>query len=394
MICPNKRTAQITMLTLCVLLAGCTNTQRRADRAFEAKRYSDALELYDEAIAAGNRDPMLFYNAARASLSAGDLAGAERYYSRSLDLGASNDVAWELANFYVSTSNYVSAVRVYRYLLYRESDKQPVYNNLGTALMYAGLPFDAESYLMVAQHMDPLSPSPYLNLGLLYDRHLRQPWLAVNFYECYDELTRGRAENTAMVRQRSAELRDRYYRLYQRGAVECGVEYQPSAPTASLDAIRTEFPVEDEQAADKPKDEPPPVELNLEGTQPDEPVTVETTAPTLPPDALDVARAAFDGERWADTVAAYGLLPMSRLATDDFYKLGVAYREQANFPMAIHWLELARASEPTPQSAAALLATYAAANRTDRTAQLCVEIGNDASYQEVVATYCNLRKEE
>lgn len=370
------------VVALCLLAAGCSSLQRRADRAYERESYVEALGLYDEAIEAGNRDPGLYYNAARASLKTGDFAGAERYYSRSLDLGAGDDVAWELANFYVSTSNYVSAARVYRYLLARVGDKQPVYNNLGTALMYAGLPFDAESYLMVAQHMDPSNPSAYLNLGLLYDRHLRQPWLAASFYECYEELA-GRAENVPMVRQRASELRDRYYRLYQKGAVSCGVEYHPgsnSAPPPPVSEIKAAL-------ADEP------VDLDIEGSPHDGPVSIERQIEEVPAGVV-AARAAYQEKRWGDVVKEYGALPLSQLAPEDYANLGVAFREQKNFAMATHWLELARSNEQTPKIVEDLFVTYTQAAQPNNIQHLCDHVRNDASFQDVVTAYCASNEED
>src|SRR5690554_5557648 len=163
---------------LLVLAPSCSHPGGLGDRAFEAGDYSAALRYYEEEMVEGAHDWKLYHRAALASTRIGSFATAERYYSLSLRYGGGVDVATDLAAFYVQTSNYARAVRVYQFLLKHTDDPQPVYNNLGTALMYAGLPFDAESYLMISQQMDPKNPLTYINLGVLYDQHLKQPQLA------------------------------------------------------------------------------------------------------------------------------------------------------------------------------------------------------------------------
>lgn len=371
-------------IALCV---GCASIQRQGDRAFEKGDCAQALENYAEAIGAGSKDPGIYHRSAQCSLKIGDLPGAERFYSDAMRFGAGIEVARELAGFYIKTSNYVSAVRVYQYLLYQEAEKQPLYNNLGTALMYAGKPFDAESYLMVAQQLDPVDPTPYVNLGLLYDRHLKQPWLAINFYECYDELTRGRAQNGDMVRQRAAELRDRYYRLYEEGAVDCGKAYEPSVRSvvdlADLkDIVDAAVPEDQEPLVqnDGPVGEAPVIERQV--------TEVTPTDVAGPPISIEEARAAFEGGRWAEAVTGFTGVPVSQLSVRDQKSLGVAYLRQANWAMAGHWLELALTTAPDSEILSALFDVYERSKDADRLAGLCNRYGSLDKYEKIVAERC------
>lgn len=372
-----------------LLLSGCATIQRQGDRAFEHGNCEQALENYDEAAENGVKDPKMFHNAALCALKLGDFAAAEKYYSQALRFGAGLDVARELAGFYVRTSNYVSAIRVYQYLLYQETDKQPVYNNLGTALMYAAQPFDAESYLMVAQQLNPKDPSPYLNLGLLYDRHLKQPWLAINFYECYDELTRGRAKNSQMVRQRASELHDRYDRLYEADAVECGKPYQPNGTTTRVanlrEVVEEGLPDEAEEPAahapDDPNAEPPVIERQVTD---DDTAAAETTATP----AVEQARKAYRDGRWADAVGLFTSVSLAQLTPMDQKFLGIAYQKQANWAMAGHWLELALTTTEDSEILSALFDVYTRTNQEDRIAGLCKRYGKSSKYEKIAAEYC------
>lgn len=172
---------------ICVLsaAAGCVSTQQRGDRAFKSGHYSEALDHYDRAIEGGDNSAELYANAAQAALRIGDFSLAERYFSRALRNGGGEPVARELADFYIATSNYTKAVRVLQTVLETSEDPQTVFNDLGAALMYAGSPLNAESYLMVAQQMKPDDPVPYVNLGVLYDKHLHNPRLAYGFINAF-----------------------------------------------------------------------------------------------------------------------------------------------------------------------------------------------------------------
>ncbi len=385
-----RSTAPYWMILGAWCLVGCASVQRQGDRAFDRGDCAHALQSYEEAIAEGAKDAGMFHRAAQCALKAGDLSGAERYYSHAMRYGAGIDVAQELAGFYVSTSNYVSAVRVYQYLLYQESEKQQIYNNLGTALMYAGKPFDAESYLMIAQQMNPGDPTPYVNLGLLYDRHLKQPWLAINFYECYDELTNGRAKNSMVVRQRASELRERYYRLYIEGAVACGKAYQPAMGTVvSLDSLKdpepAEVPTPPEVVADTdttPVGDAPVIERQV--TEEDPPDEVATALA-----GLQRARAAYTEGRWADAVGGFTSLPLSQLQVADQKALGIAYQKQANWAMAGHWLELALTTNDDQEILLALVDVYKRTTNESRIAGLCKRYGTSRKYEKILSEHCS-----
>ena len=198
----SRRVALIPLLLLCA----CLTPRELGDRALKEERYEEALRHYDSEIKAGSRDPELFYNAAQASLHEGDLGGAERYYSRSLRHGGGVKVMRALAELYVNTSNYARAAQVLYQLLRVDPDQQTIYANLGAALLYSGQPIEAESILLIAQQLAPSDPSPYLNLGVLYDRHFASPARAAAFYTCYVTLTPSQASQRQLATTRAEEL--------------------------------------------------------------------------------------------------------------------------------------------------------------------------------------------
>lgn len=230
-------------MVLCGLVAlfvvGCATPQKKGDRAFERGQYQSALEHYEESIDKGTEDWRVYYRAAQAANHGAKFAAAERYYSKALRYGGGTKVAREFAAFYLKTSNYAKAARLLQYLLNTDIEKQPVYNNLGTALMYAGAPLDAESYLLIAQQMDPKDPIPYINLGVLYERHFHKPSLALGFYRCYAKLSKGSSQSEK-VRTRIAQLGNQ---LRGAGAVDvpCGEPYRPGRGVRAGSASREEL---------------------------------------------------------------------------------------------------------------------------------------------------------
>ncbi len=216
------------LLVLSIGLAGCISTRKQADRAFEEKRYSEALDLYNVEIQSGSRDPELFYNAARASLHEGDFGAAERYYSRALKYGGGIKVMRALADLYIKTSNYARAAQVLYELLRVDPEQETIYNNLGTALLYGGRPAEAESILLIAQQLDPKDPLPYLNLGVLYDRHLVFPAKSAAFYTCYTKLAPDNAPQLRIAQARINELLTQVALTSGRAyPLRCGEAYVP-----------------------------------------------------------------------------------------------------------------------------------------------------------------------
>ncbi len=376
-------------------MAACYSPQRMGDRYLQDGNCPMALESWERAFDKGFEDAETFHRAARCALDGGDFRSAELYYNRALRLGAGPEVAKELADLYVRTSNYVSAVQMYQYLLYFEEEKQPVYHNLGTALMYAERPFDAESYLMVAQQMDPRDPRPYINLGVLYDRHLRQPWLAINFYECYANLA-PESDNAKVVRQRAQELMIRWERMYSAEALSCGeaFEHQVSKPVANLkERVDREIQLEELPSTPLPEDEQP-------GT-PAEDVVIERlvtdTAPPPPPDAAprseprtpkETARDAYAAENWPKVVESLSQVPMGELAQREFEMIGMAYYRQENWARSRHWLELAIESEQSPETVHALVVAHLRSGNVSRAQTLCEMFGSRQEYGKLLDRDC------
>lgn len=220
---------EIVVSVVVVAAAGCASQQTRADRAFESEKWEEAYSRYEEIINQGTNDWEVYYRAAQAATHLGNFSKAERYYGRALRNGGGTQVARKFAEFYLQTSNYSQAVRLLQFLLETEDDnKQSLYNNLGTALMYAGSPLDAESYLQIAQQLAPNDPIPYVNLGVLYDRHLQQPQLAAGFYKCYLKLADNKESQQQRIRSRLSRISTPRSRGGGRG-VECGKPYSPGS---------------------------------------------------------------------------------------------------------------------------------------------------------------------
>ena len=84
---------------------GCVGPEMMGDRAMERGDPAEALHQYDRAIEGGNRDPDLYFRAAKAAQQQGAFARAERYFSQSLRYGGDVEIARALAEFYIQTSN-------------------------------------------------------------------------------------------------------------------------------------------------------------------------------------------------------------------------------------------------------------------------------------------------
>lgn len=216
----------VLILAISAMLGGCTTPQDRGDRAFELGHYPEASEHYEQAIADGSRDPEIYYRAAQSAQRQGAFANAERYFSQALRYGGGVEVARSLAEFYVQTSNFSQAVKVLQYLLHIADDVQPVYADIGTALMYAGHYMDAEQYLTLAQQMNPSATAPYINLGVLYDNHIRNHPRAVSFYRCYLEMT-DEGQHRRMVETRLREIEAQRRVDTSRVGLDCGEAFRP-----------------------------------------------------------------------------------------------------------------------------------------------------------------------
>jgi tetratricopeptide (TPR) repeat protein len=422
-------TLRVAVFFVASLLVACVSVEHQGDRAFEAGKHKEAQTLYREAIAQGSEDPKLYVKAARNELQLGNLASAEGYYTRALRYGGGPDVAKELARYYVETSNYASAVRVYQYLLYEVENPQPVYNNLGTALMYAGQPFDAESYLMMAQQLEPRNPLPYLNLGLLYDQHLKQPWLAINFYSCFVEMS-GEVEQRRQAAQRVRELESQWARLYDPSAVRCGEIYEPPVDRPVQDlAGKLKVPGEPidlNTSSEATKKEPTDIIVermveSLPGTgsastdgssgasdssaegetkvkevkQPDPPEDPKPNAETSTTVDPDVARgrAAFAKKEWKTAVDAFTDVPLKKLEARDIAYLGASYFRLEQYAESARWLEIVAGLEPSADNVVLLVDAYIRAGNLVSAANTCDRFRGRKEMKPVV-DYCENRMED
>lgn len=387
--------------------SGCIGPEVRGDEAMERGDYRAALEHYDEAFERGNTDPDVYYRAARAAQSHGAFGRAERYYSQSLRNGGGVDVAKSLANFYIQTNNFARAVRVFQYLLQIEEDDdvvQPLYSNLGTALMYAGQYLDAETYLTLAQETEPEDPIPYVNLGVLYDRHLRNHPKAVRFYECYTEMSDD-TTRVRSVRNRLREMEQRREIDTSRVELECGEAYYPS-PTEKHDlreVFELEFDDVDTDAEFEPQDEIIIERLNLDAPLDYEPEEPDGDQETVQEDEIseddDAGRIvlgdapapqeAFESGRYDEVVQQLEERQRENgLDTDEQELLGRSYYRTGQFDEAAQSLERVVEERPTPTVVEQLLGAYRRTGDTEGYDRICERFDNWPDYENVLEE-CN-----
>ena len=407
-----RRVVVVALVVLALSVSGttgCTSPEVRGDQAMEQGNADVALEHYERAISDGSRDPEVYRSAAKAAQRIGAFAKAERYYSQALRYGGGVEMARELAEFYIQTSNFAQAVDVFRYLIRTERDEaalQRLYGNMGTALMYAGEFLEAESYLLLAQQEEPSDPVPYLNLGVLYDRHLRNMPKAVRYYECFNEMSNDEGQKR-MVHNRLREIETQRGVDTSRVNLECGEPYRAGEPEhhdleevfdldfseraphqqeAVEEVLDLDLPLEYE-----PQGEDEPGELSL--VDPDEeppqqdgeaaPEIVEGPGEVGEEERLEEARQAYQSGRY-DEVA--GHLERSdeqgELGAEGEELLGRANYGMGRFDEAVDLLESAIDDRPTPEAVSTLISTYERLERADEQRELCERFDEWPDYDE------------
>jgi len=364
------------------LLAGCVTARGYGDREFESGNYNAALTHYEVAIKEGESDAQLYHRAAKSAVATASFSQAERYYAQALRLGGGIEVARELADFYVRTSNFASAAQMYQYLLSFERDPRPVYTNLGTALMYAGQPFEGESFLLLAQQLDPTAPIPYLNLGILYDQHLKQPSYSVRFYNCYLELVQDSVANRAPVAQRIREIQDRHGRSYDT-ELKCGEPIPPQKPVKIVD-LKTEMAKVELEFGDANSVERTEIVI--------EKMVEELPEPVVPKGTSEADRRFLIGD-YAGAVEQYLRQPAGDLSPLQIGRLGIGLARTQRSSEAANWLEMALSRSPTPEVVKAALDVYGELNNPARIRSLCQTFESNADYGSIRETCGKFRKE-
>lgn len=361
-------------------LAGCATARTYGDQEFEKGNYNAALTRYEQAFAEGEKDWRAYHNAAKASLATADFSKAERYYAQAIRLGADIEVARELAAFYVKTSNYVSAVQMYQYLLNYEKDPRPVYTNLGAALMYAGKPLEGESFLLMAQQLDPVAKVPYLNLGILYDQHLRQPQHSLGFYKCFLAYATDEDPNRVKVDQRIRELSAKYPSAANR-TIECGKPYSPDLEAksvnlkAEMEKVEKEYELFEGQAkAEESK------EVVIEKM-------VEEDSPEREKGTSEADRRYLIGD-YEEATRIYMDQPVSKLTPLQVRRLAIGLSRLQKHVEAEMWIGMALGQEETPELVRAALVSLKAIEKQDKVDELCQKFKDRAEYKEALEP-CN-----
>lgn len=381
-----------------ILAMGCASPQDRGDRAFELGHYAEASEHYDRAISEGSRDPDVYYRAAQAAQRQGAFANAERFFSQSLRYGGGVEVAQRLAEFYVQTSNFTQAVKVLQYLLQISDDVQPVYADIGTALMYGGHYMDAERYLTLAQQMNPEETAPYINLGVLYDNHMRNFPRAVSFYRCYLEMTE-EGRHRRMIQTRLREIESERAVDTSRVGLECGKAFRSHQREDDDVDLSEVIDLDGAGAQDEGRDIEPLIiqqlrlDLPLEYDPEMGVITSEAGDEFGSPGAehgqiseeMERAHKAYDDGRFDEVVSIWKEMEgdMS-LGIDDKELLANAAFRSGVFDLAASKMERVIDSQPSPQRVATLLKIYDASGDREAAGMLCDRFERWPDYQEAV----------
>lgn len=393
------------------ILMGCVGPEMMGDRAMERGDPAEALHQYDRAIERGNRDPDLYFRAAKAAQQQGAFARAERYFSQSLRYGGGVEIARALAEFYIQTSNYMQAVRVFQYLLRIEDDDDaipPLYSNLGAALMYGGQYVDAESYMLLAQQERPEDPVPYINLGVLYDRHLRNLPKAVRFYECFTEMATD-ANQVRTVQTRLRELENQRSIDASRVNLECGSPYRAAPPERHdlrqlfgdsgegdvgessddpivIDRLNLDVPLEYEPDVEA-DDELTLIESDEQSDDGDIEVVDEpgATSEQPPSDELSAVRDAYDSGRYDEVVDRLEeTAEAGELSRHQRGILGESYYHTGRFDRAGEVLEELISEAPAPEHVRILLDSYRRLDDDERYRAVCDRFSGWPAYEDVL----------
>lgn len=401
-----KKAVAPTLVVLTALVAamaiGCATSQQMGDRALEQGLPEQALDHYEHAINEGTRDPRVYRGAAHAAQQIGAFAKAERYFSQGLRYGGGVPMARELAEFYIQTSNFAQAVHVFRYLIQIEENEealQPMYSNMGTALMYAGRYIDAESYLLLAQQNDPEDAVPYINLGVLYDRYLRNLPKAVRFYDCFVEMSNDVGQ-VRTVRNRLRELDSQRNVDTSRVNLECGQEYRATVPEEH--DLHQIFGLE--QEGDSGEEAQEEIELDLpleydpgrgeegatalfgdkdgEGPPRGEEAPESVEQPTPVDEDYRRAEQAFEAGRFDEAVQILEDAGGEDRAYEEL--LGKSYYRVGRFDDAVEKLESVVEQRPTPQVVQRLISAYRRIGDTENRQQICQRFDGWPDYEEAL----------
>lgn len=381
-----SRAGKLVMVAAIALVSGCVTAKAQGDHALERGDYEIALRFYEEALQEGPRDWEVYYRAAIAAQHQGAFAEAERYFSQSLRYGGDREVAIALGEFYVQTSNFIEAVRVYQHLLRFEENVQPVYSNIGTSLMYAGKYIDAESYLLLAQQMDPADPVPYLNLGVLYDHHIRNRPRSTRFYECFLELNKHESQEARQVQTRLREFELEGGADLSRVNLECGKIFRPGVPEHQ--DLQKIFDLEFGGSHSEEAGEQGEIIIERLDRGASEKQESKQVAPESQRVAVDELRArgeeqmrAGHFDRAAESMAQ--ISPAER-SVEDEHVLGQALSQIGKFSEAAKSFEVVLEAGPTPQVVETLVQLYKKLERDEERQRLCARFDGWPEFEEAL----------
>jgi tetratricopeptide (TPR) repeat protein len=136
----------------------------------ELKKLNPSLENYEKAIKYGNKDPQTLYNLAYTYGKLGKTKEALGAYEQYAAVRPTADVLNTLSDSYIRGKQYDKAIATYQKMLPLLPKKAPVYANLGHAYSLQGNQDKAVEFYKLSLRHDPEDDMVYLRLGEAYEK--------------------------------------------------------------------------------------------------------------------------------------------------------------------------------------------------------------------------------
>jgi 3-methyladenine DNA glycosylase AlkC len=221
---------------------------------------------------------------------------------------------------------------------------------------------------------------PYLNLGILYDQHLRQPQHSLGFYKCFLTYATDEDPNRVKVDQRIRELAAKYPSAANR-TIECGKPYSPDLETksvnlkAEMEKVEKEYELFEGQAKSEESKEVVIEKMVEEDSPEKEKGTSEADRRYLIGDYEEATRIYMDQQ-------------VSKLTPLQVRRLAIGLSRLQKHAEAEMWITMALGQEETPELVRAALVSLKAIEKQDKVDELCQKFKDRAEYKEALEP-CN-----
>lgn len=143
----------------------------------------------------------------------GNYDAARELYTAAMDLGVEDEyLQLRLGKCLIAAGEYDKAIPLYEKAIKKLEEKGSkeklcqASNNLGWLYTQKGRYKEAENTYLKALKIDPNYANAYYNLGLLYDKHLKDEIGAI---ECFERYIALKGDRSAFVQKRLTEIRER-----------------------------------------------------------------------------------------------------------------------------------------------------------------------------------------